>query len=76
MEDQNIISNDYVSIRYLLQASSDATFKAYPKLTDNSITQKLHEFKGSAHKVSEDLLSFFDNLQSRVSAAIEKKKDA
>jgi hypothetical protein len=68
----NIPSNDYVPIRYLLQASSDITFKAYPKLTDISITQKLQEFKGSADKVSEDLLSFFDNLQSTVSAAIDK----
>jgi len=69
---ENIPSNDYVSIRYLVQASSDTTFKAYPKFTDSSITQKLQEFKGSADKVSEDLLSFFDNLQSTVSAAIEK----
>jgi len=61
-----------VSIRYLLQASSDTTFKAYPKLTDSSITEKLQEFKGSNEKVSEDLLSFFDNLQSTVSTAIEK----
>jgi len=72
VEDQNILSSDYVSIRYLLQASSDATFKAYPKLTDSSITQKLQEFKGSDNTISEDLLSFFDNLQSTVSMAIEK----
>ena len=57
----NIPLNDYVSIWDLLQASSDTfTFKAYPKLTDSSITQKLQEFKGSADKVSEDLFSFFD----------------
>jgi len=72
VEDQNIHSSDYVSIRYLLQASSNTTFKAYPKLTDSSITQKLQEFKGSDDKVSEDLLSFFDNLQSTVLTAIEK----
>jgi len=66
VEDQNILSSDYVSIRYLLQASSNTTFKAYPKLADSSVTQKLQEFKGSDDKVSEDLLSFFDNLQSRV----------
>jgi len=72
LEDQNIPSSDYVSIRYLLQASSNTTFKAYPKLTDSSIAQKLQEFKGGDEKVSEDLLSFFNNLQSRVSLAIEK----
>ena len=76
MEEQHINSSDYVSIRYLLQASSSTIFKAYPKLTDSSINQKLQEFKGSDEKVPEDVFSFFNNLHSRVSMAIEKLKTA
>ena len=72
MEDQRVLSSEYVSIRYLLQASSDTVFLAYPKLTDMTITSKLQEFKDSDKKVLDDLLSFFDNLKATVSVAIER----
>jgi len=72
MEERNIPPNEYVSIRLLLEASSHTTFNAYPKLNDSSITQKMQLFKGTSDKVGEDLSSFFDNLKSKVSIAIEK----
>jgi hypothetical protein len=72
MEERNIPPNEYVSIRLLLEASSNSTFNAYPKLNDSSIIQKMQRFKGTSDKVGEDLSSFFDNLKSVVAIAIEK----
>jgi len=55
-------------------ATSNATFDSYPKFSDSSITQKIEELKGSKDRISTDLSSFFDSLQSAVSQAIEKTK--
>jgi len=72
MEERNIPPNEYVSIRLLMQASSNTTFNAYPKLNDTSITQKIQRFKDTSDTVAEELSAFFDNLKLTVSMAIEK----
>ena len=68
--------NESVSIRLLLRATSYTTFNAYPQFTDNSISQKIEQFKGTNDKIIEDFLAFFKKLNSAVSDAIEKTKCA
>jgi len=72
MEERHISPNEYVSIRLLLEATSNTIFRAYPKLNDKSIPQKLQQVKGTSEKVLEEVSSFFDYLKSAVSMAIEK----
>jgi len=60
----------------MLRATSYTTFNAYPQFTDNSITQKIEQFKGTNEKVIEDFSTFFKNLNSVVSSAIERTKSA
>jgi len=55
MEERNIPPNEYVSIRLLLEACSNTTFNAYPKLNDSSIAHKLQQFKGTSDKVAEEV---------------------
>ena len=76
MENRNIPFNETISIRLLLLATSNATFKSYPQFSDSSISQKIGDVISSEDKISADLSSFFNSLQSSVSQAIEKARNA
>jgi len=75
MEDRNIPFNETISIRLLLLATSNTTFKAYPQFSDSSITQKIGDLKANEDKISAEVSSFFNGLHSAVSQAIEKAKN-
>jgi len=55
MEDRGIPFNEAISIRLLLSASSNTTFKAYPTFSDSSIIQKVEKFKGTPENFSSEL---------------------
>jgi len=76
MENRNIPLSEAISIRLLLLATSNTTFNAYPKFSDSSITQKILSMKDSDDRIFTDLSSFFNNLNSKVSEAIERAKNA
>jgi len=72
MEDWEIPANEIISVRLLLLATPNTTFKAYSTFTDNSIIKRVEMFKDTNKNIFSELEKFFQDLKSRIDLAINK----